>query len=117
MIKENAFCRTDYRDGVLSASIVGEIDHHTAVGIREKIDALIFRNRPEKLVLDLEGVSFMDSSGLGLVLGRASLCQEIGAKVHLINANERTRKILSLAGGERIENLIIETNKKKEKSK
>ncbi|MBE6694900.1 MAG: STAS domain-containing protein [Ruminococcaceae bacterium] len=115
MIKENAFCHTDYRDGVLSALIEGEIDHHTAVGIREKIDGLLFRYRPEKLILDLCKVSFMDSSGLGLVLGRASLCQEIGAKVYLINANERTRKILSLAGVSRIENLVIEANKEKKK--
>ena len=115
MIKENAFCHTDYRDGVLSAAIEGEIDHYSAVGIREKIDALIFRHRPDRLILDLQKVSFMDSSGLGLVLGRASLCQEIGAKVHLVNANERTRKILSLAGVSRIENLVIEANKEKKK--
>ncbi len=115
MLKENAFCHTDYRDGTLSASIDGEIDHHTVVAIREKIDALIFRHRPEKLIIDLKKVSFMDSSGLGLILGRASLCQETGARVLLVNASERTRKILSLAGVSRIENLLIEANKEKKK--
>ena len=115
MIKENAFCHADYKDGALRAAIEGEIDHHSAVGIREKIDMLLFRHRPKRLILDLGGVSFMDSSGLGLVLGRVSLCQEIGAEVHLINADERTRKILSLAGVSRIENLVIEANKEKKK--
>ena len=112
MLKENASCRAEYREGKLEAIIEGEIDHHSAATIREKIDTLMFRHHPKKLVLNLEKVSFMDSSGLGLILGRASLGQEIGTTVHLIKASDRIRKILSLAGVCRIENLIIETNSK-----
>jgi anti-anti-sigma factor len=55
----------------------------------------------------------MDSSGLGLILGRAALGQEIGANVRVRNASERIKRILSMAGVCRIENLIIEKSKEK----
>jgi stage II sporulation protein AA (anti-sigma F factor antagonist) len=113
MTKENAFCRTQYKNGILKASIKGEIDHHSAVKTRERIDEDILCHRPKEIILDLSSVSFMDSSGLGLILGRAALGQEIGANVRVRNASERIKKILSMAGVCRIENLIIEKSKEK----
>ena len=116
MIKENALCHAEYRDENLYVAINGEIDHHSAASIREKIDTMMFRYNPKKVMLDLGQVSFMDSSGLGLIIGRASLAGELGSQVHLVKASERTKKILSLAGASRVPNLIIETSHK-EKSK
>ncbi len=115
MTKENAFCRTQYKNGVLNVSIKGEIDHHTAIKTREKIDEAMLSNRPKDVILDLSAVSFMDSSGLGLIIGRASLGQEIGASVRVRNASERIKKILSMAGVCRIQNLIIEKDKENKK--
>ena len=55
---------------VVTAFLDGEIDHHTASVIRNEIDAAVEKNMPTLLVLDFRDVSFMDSSGIGLVLGR-----------------------------------------------
>ena len=58
-----------YGEGRLTAHIKCDIDHHTARRMRERIDQALFEKRPEVLILDFSSVEFMDSSGLGLVLG------------------------------------------------
>ena len=80
----------------------GEIDHHSAREIREGVDRLIVTHRPKTFILDLEGVNFMDSSGLGLVLGRYRKIKELGAEMYLANAGERTMRILKMAGVDKI---------------
>ena len=87
---------------VLSVHVRGEIDHHTAAGIRQGIDATLFEKRPKKLILDLSAVSFMDSSGLGLIMGRYSVMKELGGEMMVWNPSRETRSILSLAGMERL---------------
>ena len=57
-------------NSVMTAFIEGDIDHHTAKEIREIIDANIGRYSPRILYLDFSGVPFMDSSGIGLIMGR-----------------------------------------------
>ena len=102
MIKEKSFFDAEYRSGMLAVKILGEIDHHSALGMRQGIDELISEKRPEKLILDLSRVDFMDSSGLGLILGRYSAVKKIGGEMVVINPNKGVMKILKLAGVERI---------------
>ena len=92
----------------LRIEIVGEIDHHSARSIREGIDAEIYRLHPRQILLDLGHVSFMDSSGLGLLLGRLAAAEQLGSTLKLVNVGERIKKILHLAGASRMTNLIIE---------
>ncbi|MBR2848427.1 MAG: anti-sigma factor antagonist [Clostridia bacterium] len=80
----------------------GDIDHHSARTVRMQIDEDLYRRRPQKLVLDLSKVEFMDSSGLGLILGRFSKASEIGAECVLLNPNENVTKILDVAGIKRL---------------
>ncbi len=106
----SAFDRSQKRAGfthdtagsILTVHILGEIDHHTAVSIRQGIDGLLYERRPRKLVLDLSAVSFMDSSGLGLIMGRLSLIRELGGELTVWNPSRETRSILTLAGMERL---------------
>ena len=63
MIKKNCLCETKIEDGVLTVTLKGEIDHHSAVSVRGEIDALIYDLKPRKTVLDLSQIDFMDSSG------------------------------------------------------
>ena len=86
----------------LTVYIRGEIDHHTATSIRQGIDALLFERRPDRLVLDLSAVGFMDSSGLGLIMGRYSVMRELGGELVVYNPCRETWTILTLAGLERI---------------
>ena len=89
-------------DGVLEIKLTGEIDHHSAVNVRSEIDGLIFESRPKKVVLDLSEISFMDSSGLGLIMGRHSLIKDLGGTLSLRAPTVAVMKILSLAGMERM---------------
>ena len=84
------------------AALSGEIDHHTAREIRESIDEAISRCVPRMLVMDFKGVTFMDSSGIGLVMGRYKLMQETGGKLHLVNIAGHLKKVMMLAGLDRL---------------
>lgn len=98
---------------ILTIFLEGDIDHHNARMIRSKIDSKIYIRRPEELILDLSRVSFMDSSGLGLILGRYTKAVELGIVFKVSNPNQQIKKILDLAGTERlikIENKAYEKN-------
>ena len=91
----------------LTASLTAEIDHHTARRIRERIDSELFLRKPEILVLDFSGVGFMDSSGLGLILGRCSVAEGIGASVRVTGASDQLMRLIRLSGLERVRNLSV----------
>lgn len=86
----------------LNVKIRGDIDHHSAKGVREMIDEAIMSNKPRFIVLDLSSVDFMDSSGLGLILGRYTCASNIGARLILYKPTRRIKRILEMAGIERI---------------
>ena len=85
-------------DGELTASLCGELDHCLASSVRGRIDAAIEEKRPKTAVLDISGVSFMDSSGLGLIMGRYALCRRLGVGFRLRGADVRAKKIIDSAG-------------------
>ena len=62
----------------------------------------LYLYRPKKVNLDVSGVSFMDSSGLGLILGRFTLARELGGELRIVNPNQSVEKILDLAGTSRL---------------
>ena len=95
--------------------ISGEIDHHSAVAVRNEIDAEILRVCPKKAVMDLSGIDFMDSSGLGLIMGRYSKMRAIGGELSLLDPNERILRIFTLAGLERIVRIEYTSDSGKEK--
>ena len=86
------------RDGTITAAIQGELDHFLAASVRADIDEKIKNLRPARFVLDVSGVSFMDSSGLGLIMGRYALCKSINTDFILSGADVRIKKILDMAG-------------------
>ncbi len=100
MIYEKAIIHSDYERGKLRVSVSGDIDHHSARSLREAIDRTLFLYRPAQFELHLGQVDFMDSSGLGLILGRRSVCDDLGAKMTLSGTSEQIRKILELAGAD-----------------
>ena len=83
---------------LIVAYLIGEIDHHTASLIREKIDNTISLKKPSHLILDFKNVTFMDSSGIGLVMGRYRLMQNFKGTVEIRNVSPRTKKLMELAG-------------------
>lgn len=89
---------TDYNDNILVAKLYGEIDHHRAPQIRNKIDSQTESLRPKELHLDFSGVSFMDSSGIGLIMGRYRHVSLIGGRLKVINVPLSLQKIINLSG-------------------
>ena len=104
MQQDVIFNRTD---DTLTACIKCDLDHHTARVVREKIDDMLFCMRPRRLVLDFSAVEFMDSSGLGLILGRVEKASAIDAEVILTGLSPRMSKLIRLAGIERIQGLSL----------
>ena len=86
----------------LKIKLRGEIDHHSAVAVRTAIDDMIRSRRPAELIIDMSAVDFMDSSGLGLIMGRYNTMKEIGGEVIVADPTPATEKIMNLAGLERI---------------
>lgn len=84
--------------GRITAALSGEIDHHNAPMLRSEIDNAVERLRPEELILDFAEVSFMDSSGIGLVIGRCKLMKNIGGRVTVTNTESSIKKVMKLAG-------------------
>lgn len=85
-------------NNTLLAVLDGEIDHHSAENIRKRIDEAILVFKPQSVILDFGAVSFMDSSGVGLVMGRCRMAKFYGGKV-FVKVNEgRIKKILTISG-------------------
>ena len=86
----------------ITAYLSGEIDHHSAAYLREKIDDAIEKNSPSELIMDFSAVTFMDSSGIGLVMGRYKLVNEIGGSIILTGLDKGTSKVMKIAGLEKL---------------
>lgn len=88
-----------YNDGKrITAALFGDIDHHAARDIRTELDSVIARSRPELLILDLENVGFMDSSGIGLILGRWRSVRAVGGELLVKNARREIAEVIRISG-------------------
>ena len=85
-------------DDVLYAYLAGEIDHDAAQSLRIQLDDALLNGTPQTLVMDLGGVGFMDSSGIGLILGRHKLISAMGGVVVVQKAPKDIKRMLSIAG-------------------
>lgn len=90
--------KTKFENNVLTAFIEGELDHDSAARIRTKLDGICESIKPKLLCLDLSGVSFMDSSGIGLVLGRYRQMKLLGGAVRVVNIPENMYRLFALSG-------------------
>lgn len=87
---------------ILIAYLTGELDHHCATAMRQKIDSAVNEYKPALLVLDFGEISFMDSSGIGLIMGRYRLINELGGTLHVVNVSEQAHRVMTLAGLEKL---------------
>ena len=87
-----------------------DIDHHNAVQIRTKADRLIERGDLRNVVFDFGEVHFMDSSGIGFVLGRYRIAESYGGNIEVINLSGRLYSMMQLAGLEK----LVKLKRKKE---
>ena len=86
------------KDKLLFFSLEEEIDHHTTKDLRRKMDYEIERHMTKKVIFDFNSVSFMDSAGIGLLLGRYKIVNMLGGEVALINVKKSVKKVLDMCG-------------------
>lgn len=96
------------------AVLRGEIDHHGARSMRAEIDEAIQAYQPSILILDFAEVTFMDSSGIGLIMGRHKLMGEIGGSVIVQNPPLHIKRVMKISGMERIVQIQMEKMERRE---
>ncbi len=89
-------------DGIAVAELSGEIDHHNAKEIRTQLDKYIISAQPRRLAIDFTNITFMDSSGIGLIMGRSKIMKQCGGKLEVRSPQPYIRRVMKLSGIERI---------------
>lgn len=86
------------KDKLLKLKITEEIDENTTEIMRRKIDNEITRVMPRKVILDFSNVTFMDSAGIGMLIGRYKIIKMLGGELEIANTNRQVRKIFEMSG-------------------
>lgn len=82
----------------LIVSLRGELDHHNAAKIREELDRRFNSSGAVNLILNFQDLKFMDSSGLGIIIGRYKIVSALGGKTLIAAPGDQTKRIMALAG-------------------
>lgn len=82
---------------ILIVQICGDIDHHFCEKLRTSVDQQIEKNRSKHLLFLLSGVSFMDSSGIGVLIGRYKRIKQLGGRIAVVGAGARIQEIFQLS--------------------
>ena len=90
----------------LTITLTGELDHHAAKGLMEAIDRCMEHNLPEKTLLDLGGLTFMDSSGIAVVLRAKRRMEALAGALVVVNIPRQAARVLETAGLDRYVDLI-----------
>ena len=86
------------QENCLTIFLPKEVDHHNAEEIRKSADMVIEKNHIKYVIFDFKNTEFMDSSGIGAIMGRYRMIQLINGEVWAVHANARIKKILTLSG-------------------
>ena len=98
--------KIERRRDTLVAYLTGELDHCSAQSIRRELDALLTDQGIKRLILDMKDMSFMDSSGIGVILGRYRALSQRGGAVAVKNMNPHVERIFILSGMNQIIQMI-----------
>ncbi len=90
--------RHTIRGDTLTVYLTGELDHHSAAGVRQELDLLIRSSRARRLVMDLSELRFMDSSGVGVVIGRYNQMARRGGSLAVRKPSSQISRIFDLSG-------------------
>ena len=90
------------QENCLTIFLPKEVDHHNAEEVKKSADAIIEKEHIKYVIFDFEQTDFMDSSGIGIIMGRYKTVSLIGGEVWAVHTNERIRKILTFSGAAKI---------------
>ena len=86
------------KEKMLVVEITEELDHHESEKIRRRVDYEIQRFIPKRVVFDFDRVVFMDSAGIGLIIGRYKNIASYGGSLELMNVKEKVKRIFEMSG-------------------
>ena len=92
----------EYNKDTMIVRLSGELDQHYAESLRRDIDSRVAHRGIHKIVFDFSKVGFMDSSGIGVIMGRYRLMQSVGGSVNAFGVSERLDKLIEMSGIKRI---------------
>lgn len=92
------YLKFDKKDDKLIVYLMGELDHHSAEEVRVKIDDRIDRDNIRKVILNFSGVTFMDSSGIGVVIGRYKKMKNRSGNLCVAEINRTVNKVFEISG-------------------
>lgn len=79
-------------------NLKGDLDHHVTEQIRTEIDEKALMHKVNRIVFDFKNVGFMDSSGIGLLMGRYRKISESGGEVYVANVGYAMQRIFRMSG-------------------
>lgn len=94
--------RVETTGRTLVAHIGGELDQHSAVTVRRELDKVLKKSGVTNLVLDFSDLTFMDSSGIGVIIGRYKIVKSIGGDVILVYSSSNIDRMLTASGLKKI---------------
>ena len=94
--------RYTYAEGCLRVFLMGELGHHEAITLMSRLSALVDDHLPARMELDMEGLEFMDSSGIAVVVQTARKCHGCGGKLAVTGTPPQAQKVLTCAGIHRL---------------
>lgn len=92
----------EYKGDTMIVRLQGELDQHYAARLRRTIDSQVTQRVIHKIVFDFSNVGFMDSSGIGVIMGRYRLMQSVGGNVCAFGVTHRVDKLIEMSGIKRI---------------
>ncbi|MDD3362559.1 MAG: anti-sigma factor antagonist [Hespellia sp.] len=90
--------RYQLQENCLTIFLPKEIDHHNAEDMRETADSIIKNQHVKYIIFDFDKTDFMDSSGIGVIMGRYRTIHYLGGEIWAVHTNERMKKILTMSG-------------------
>lgn len=88
----------EVKKDVLIVRLAGELDHHEAEGLRDQWKDMLYLNPVKHVIVNLEQVSFMDSSGLGVVLGRYKEVLQLGGQMVVCSIPHTIKRLFEMSG-------------------
>ncbi len=85
-------------DEILRIMVPKDLDHHNCIAIRETADSIMLQENVKEILFDFQNTEFMDSSGIGVIVGRYKNIKCLGGRVSAIHVSERIKKIFLLSG-------------------
>ncbi|MDY5985490.1 STAS domain-containing protein [Sporofaciens sp. SGI.106] len=100
----------EVQENCLTIFLPQDVDHHNAEEIRRESDHLIEKNHIRYVIFDFADTGFMDSSGIGVIMGRYKKIYMLGGEVWAVHTSERMKKILAMSGVTKIMQILEEDN-------